>query len=491
MIGDIIAGKYRIERVLGAGGMGMVVAAKHLRLGEQVAIKFPLARLEEHRDVVERLEREGRAAMRIRSEHVAKVYDVGTLPTGQPYLVMEYLVGRDLGAVVAKRGPLPLEEAVEYVLQAIEALAEAHAHGIIHRDLKPSNLFLSRRADQSPFVKVIDFGISKLTTTETTLTGSFGAIGSPAYMAPEQMRSTRSIDVRCDIWGLGATLYALVTGVPPFRGASIVEIHESILEGPPLLRAKCPDAPTAVEAILIRCMQKAPADRYADVGELATALAEFAPEHARVSAIRANRTLRAAAEGALLPIPVAGHESAPPSPITTEPLPPATAPPREASWHENREGLRQGGAPLDEVSATSPSASPAQPAKRRKILGGLAALAAGVGLTLLGSKHAVRAVDQATPDPTGQPSSGRSELAVVASQEAAPSSRPVPAETTSSTTGRAPPAASVVRPPPAGAWNHPSPHVRSTPSESSSSRRNPVPAPAHPEHARDPLADPD
>ena len=150
VVGNVIAGKYRVERVLGRGGMGIVVAAKHLRLAERVAIKFPLAQPHDRGLVVERLIREGRAAMRIRSEHVARVYDVGVLETGDPFLVMEYLVGRDLGATVDETGPLAVCDAVEYVLQALEAMAEAHARGIIHRDLKPSNLFLTRRPDGTP-----------------------------------------------------------------------------------------------------------------------------------------------------------------------------------------------------------------------------------------------------------------------------------------------------------------------------------------------------
>jgi tRNA A-37 threonylcarbamoyl transferase component Bud32 len=292
-VGNVVAGKYRVERVLGRGGMGIVVAARHLRLAERVAIKFPLAELRDRSDVVDRLVREGRAAMRIRSEHVARVYDVGVLETGEPYLVMEYLMGRDLGATLTEGGPLPIDDAVEYVLQSLEALAEAHARGIVHRDLKPSNLFLTRRADGSPMVKVIDFGISKVTKVagEATLTDTAAVLGSLPYMAPEQMRSGRESDTRSDIWALGATLHALLTGAPPFLAGSIVEIHERALLGPPPLRSLRPSAPAALEAILLRCMQRDPEHRYADVARLAEALAEVAPEHARISALRAARIL--------------------------------------------------------------------------------------------------------------------------------------------------------------------------------------------------------
>ena len=293
-LGRTIAGKYLVERVLGQGGMGVVVAARHLVLGERVAIKFPAAPIGE-RGVSDRLVSEARAMMKIRSEHVARVFDVGMLETGTPYLVMEYLVGSDLAAVVAKDGPLPIHVAVDYVLQAVEALAEAHARGIIHRDLKPSNLFLSRRADGSPVVRVIDFGLSKTSASsaEAGVSNRDGAFGTPLYMAPEQMESTGAIDARCDIWALGATLHALVTGEPPFAGGSVVQIFERILQGAPRLRDVLPEAPIAVEAALLRCMQREPEARFATVAELAEALAEGAPEHAQLSVQRAARILSA------------------------------------------------------------------------------------------------------------------------------------------------------------------------------------------------------
>jgi serine/threonine-protein kinase len=295
-VGSVIAGKYRVERVLGRGGMGVVVVARHLQLGERVAIKFPIAGLGARGRLVDRWVREGRAAMRIRSQHVARVYDVGTLETGEPYLVMEYLVGRDLATVLADDGPLPVSEAVECILHSVEALAEAHAQGIVHRDLKPSNLFLTCSADGSAVTKVLDFGTAKTVSLamETTLTSQVGMIGTPLFMAPEQMRSHQEIDARADIWALGATLHTLLTGKPPFSGGSILEIHESIVRGAPFLCATRPDAPPALEAALQRCMRMEPSDRYATVAELADALAEVAPEHARISAVRATRILSTA-----------------------------------------------------------------------------------------------------------------------------------------------------------------------------------------------------
>lgn len=362
--GDIIDGKYRVERVLGQGGMGVVVAARHVRLGERVAIKFPLARLALRTDLTSRLFREGRAAMRIRSEHVARVHDVSTLATGEPYLIMEYLDGRDLDAVITDTGPLPIDAAIEYVLQASEALAEAHSLGIIHRDLKPSNLFLSRRADGSPMIKVIDFGIAKsIDDVENAgapfTTAANAVLGSPLYMSPEQMRAAPHIDARTDIWALGATLHCLVTGAAPFPGASILEIHERILLGAPPIRASQPEVPEALEAIILRCLRRDPDERYPSIAALAEALAELAPEHARISAQRAARILMAGPpvasamadgdtvasvpsaieertadeEGAQTTAPVAGAswaDAAPVPPVSGAPAP--RSPPRSVGW---------------------------------------------------------------------------------------------------------------------------------------------------------------
>jgi serine/threonine-protein kinase len=298
-VGDILAGKYRVERVLGQGGMGVVVAARHLHLGERVAIKFLHSQGMQSREIVGRFVREARAAVRIRSEYVARILDVGELANGAPFIVMEYLDGSDLSAILKTSGPLPIEVAVEYVLQACEAIAEAHSLGIIHRDLKPANLFLSKRADGSPSVKVIDFGISKVAAREgdvaadIEMTQTAMMMGSPLYMAPEQMRSARSVDARADIWSLGGILHALLTGSPPFRAESVMLVYELILEGVPPLRSKRPDAPAGLEEVVRRALQREPNDRYPNVAEFAAALAPFAPVHARISADRIARMLHA------------------------------------------------------------------------------------------------------------------------------------------------------------------------------------------------------
>lgn len=293
-VGATIDSKYRVERVLGQGGMGVVVAARHLRLGQLVAIKFPLSTTRLRDDSVERLLREARATMRIRSEHVAKVHDVGLHETAGPYLVMEYLVGRDLGTVLVQDGPVPAGLAVQYILQVCEALAEAHAKGIVHRDIKPSNLFLSRRTDGDPHIKVIDFGLAKTHHDEdqVSLTKSGAMLGSPLFMAPEQMRGSAEVDARADIWALGATLHALLTGEPPFPGRNLLDVHERIKLGPPKLTTARPEVGTDIEAAMLGCLSVAPSERHATVADFAEALALAAPIHVSGSARRIRRILQ-------------------------------------------------------------------------------------------------------------------------------------------------------------------------------------------------------
>ncbi len=209
--GDLIAGKFRIERMIGRGGMGAVFSAQHEMLGQRVAIKMLLASVASNREVVARFLNEARLAARIEGEHVARVTDVATLDDGRPYMVIEYLEGSDLGQVLEACGPLPVPEAVDYVLQALEALAQAHAQGMVHRDFKPSNLFLARRSDGTTLVKVLDFGIAKaarpLALEENqSLTKSNSMLGSPQYMAPEQLRNAKNVDAQTDIWAVGLTL---------------------------------------------------------------------------------------------------------------------------------------------------------------------------------------------------------------------------------------------------------------------------------------------
>jgi serine/threonine-protein kinase len=296
--GDVLAGKYSVEKIIGSGGMGVVVVAVHVDLYERVALKFLLPEAMRSPEAVARFSREARAAFKIKSEHVGRVIDVGQLPDGTPYMVMEYLDGSDLDSLLQDRGALPVAEAVEYLLQACEALAEAHTLGIVHRDLKPANLFVTKRRDGSPCVKVLDFGLSKVGVTiepkrkGASMTGTRQMLGSPAYMPPEQMLSPRDVDVRSDIWALGVILFELLTNASPFPAETLPELQQRILGGAPQkVSALRPDVPPALDGIIERCLQKDRANRFANVADFAGALAPYGPMRARVQAERAARMI--------------------------------------------------------------------------------------------------------------------------------------------------------------------------------------------------------
>ncbi len=315
--GEVLAGKYRVEQVLGVGGMGVVVSALHLQLDERVALKFLLPEALSNQEAVARFAREARAAVKIKSIHVARVSDVGTLESGAPYMVMEFLHGQDLSALIRDRGPLPYQDAVDFVLQACEALAEAHALGIVHRDLKPANLFLITAADGSPCIKVLDFGISKVTSPGSSgndygMTKTQAIMGSPLYMSPEQMTSSRDVDGRSDIWAIGTILFELLAGRPPFLGDTMPQLCGMILqEPPPFPRQFRPDLPQGLEAAILRCLEKDRQRRFANVGELAAALAPFGSANASRSAERVSKVLSAAGiSSSQLEIPRSGSSEA-------------------------------------------------------------------------------------------------------------------------------------------------------------------------------------
>jgi serine/threonine-protein kinase len=301
--GDLIAGKYRVERVLGMGGMGVVVAAMHAELDQRVAVKVLLPAMAQNPAVVTRFSREARAAAKIKSEHVVRVIDVGNTDAGLPYIVMEYLEGHDLAEVLAGSGKVAPGAAVDFVLQACEALAEAHAAGFVHRDLKPGNLFLARRADGSEIVKVLDFGISKAAIADdvpgggkpSSLTQTSDVFGSPLYMSPEQLKSARDVDARADVWAIGVILYELCTGVTPFDRATVAETFGSILyEKPEPVRKRAPEVPIELESAILRCLEKDAARRFQNVADLCKALFPFAENVARGSIERTARVLKRA-----------------------------------------------------------------------------------------------------------------------------------------------------------------------------------------------------
>lgn len=294
--GERIAGKYEIERVIGTGGVGIVVAARHLTLGQTVAIKFLLPGAAHDKNDVLRFEREAQSAVQLKNEHVAQVYDVGQLEDGSPYMVLEYLDGQDLGNVLRASGPLPIVEAVGYMLQICEAVAEAHSIGMVHRDLKPSNFFLTYRRDGFPLIKVLDFGIAKyrieLEQQDVSLTQTRALLGSPVYMSPEQVRSARSVDHRSDIWSLGVCLFELLTDAVPFGGETVTGVAAAVSADPvpPIARYR-PDVPEALALVIERCLAKHPDDRYQSVAELAEALVPFGPGDSPYALIRISGTL--------------------------------------------------------------------------------------------------------------------------------------------------------------------------------------------------------
>jgi serine/threonine-protein kinase len=298
--GDVLAGKYRVEKVLGVGGMGVVVAARHAKLDELVALKVLRPQVLRSRDDVARFLREGRACAKLKSEHVVRILDLGELSGDVPYLVMEHLEGRDLAAVLREHGPFAVPHAIDSLLEACEAVAEAHALGIVHRDLKPANLFLARTANGVATVKVLDFGISKVlddaaSDADMSLTTTRMLMGSPLYMAPEVMRSARSADARSDVWALGVILYELLTGTTPFHGETVTELCVRVLEETPRSIDRFrEDVPPGLDAVVLRCLAKAPDDRFQTIPELAAARATFAGRKGQVALEQLGRVVKAA-----------------------------------------------------------------------------------------------------------------------------------------------------------------------------------------------------
>jgi eukaryotic-like serine/threonine-protein kinase len=284
-VGAVFDGRFAIERLLGRGGMGCVLLARHLELEQQVALKLLRP---DHRDGArgaQRLLREARASARIKSEHVVRVLDVVSRQKAAPYIVMEYLEGEDLARHLAEHGPLSVRDAATIVAQACEAVGEGHRLGIVHRDLKPSNLFLCARTSPKYFVKVLDFGISKSEDESTELlTHSHALLGSPVYAAPEQLQSSHSVDARADIWSLGVLLYECVTGQRPFAGGSLAQVCTQILQEPPTpFERHGADVPAEFRALVWRCLEKNRADRFGSIEQLLIALTVFSPQAAHHS----------------------------------------------------------------------------------------------------------------------------------------------------------------------------------------------------------------
>jgi serine/threonine protein kinase len=280
--GEVIGGRYRIEELLEFGGMGMVSRARDQKTGQLVALKMLLPGIAKDPELVARFRREARALATLRSQHVVRVLAIEEAPDGVPFIVLEYLVGKDLGRVLESQGPRSVAEAARYVMQACDAIGEAHFHHIVHRDIKPANLFLTANERGVPLVKVIDFGAararfgSEAAHGEPSLTGTGLSLGTPGYMAPEQVRGEK-VDARVDIWALGVTLYELIAGFPPFMG----EDHEAMIAHvlrtqPEPLSTVRDDVPVELDAVIRRCLAKHKAKRLPSVEALAEAIEPFA-----------------------------------------------------------------------------------------------------------------------------------------------------------------------------------------------------------------------
>ena len=365
--GDLVAGRYRVERMLGAGGMGVVVAATQIELDRVVALKFMQEALLESPDLVRRFSLEARAAARLQSEHVVRVLDVGSLDDGTPYFAMEYLDGDDLANVLASRGRLPCDQAIDIVIQACEALFEAHTLGIVHRDLKPANLFLAKRATGPAVVKVLDFGLSKLQRPGGgRVTSTSSVLGSPVYMSPEQLWSSAAADERSDVWSLGVVLYELLAGTVPFSGAAPPELVAAILHRPPRPFDEAWSSVAAeVRAAVLRCLEKDPAHRFQDVRDLARTIAPFGPESGRRLVDR------------MVPALSSASRVAAPSPETLPPVATTVAPPESIAGSSQSVAHRLGRGSLRSPRATEPRSLRARSAVAPAVVALIGAAALG------------------------------------------------------------------------------------------------------------------
>jgi eukaryotic-like serine/threonine-protein kinase len=324
----VVADKYRIEQVIGAGGMGVVLAARHIHLNQRVAIKF--LRGKPHPELVGRFMREARAAASLNSEYVVRVSDVDTLPSGEPFMVMEYLTGKNLSKVI--RGyaamPMPIFEVADYITQTCRGIGEAHQLGIVHRDLKPGNLFETTRPDGSRLVKVLDFGISKIIDDpgagdEQTLTATNMILGSPQYASPEQLRSVKSVDTRTDIWAIGVILYYMLTGRRPFEAENLSALCLAIATDQPTPIAQIrPDIPSDLEQLVAQCLVKKREQRIQNTGEIIHVLRPYLRGSASERAFGPFSAQHAPAGDAPESAAVAVGPAA--GPATTDGAPPAT-----------------------------------------------------------------------------------------------------------------------------------------------------------------------
>lgn len=478
--GAVLDGKYRLEKEIGSGGMGIVFSAEHLVLSQRVAIKFLLPTGNDPVLARRRFLREARNAASLGNRHVVRVQDAGETESGSPYFVMELLEGEDLATLARNRGPMAFEEAADVVLQVCDAIAEAHSAGIVHRDLKPQNVFVLRRRSGIPFVKVVDFGLSRagdaVPGEESGITRTGSVIGSTPYMSPEQLRGLSNAGPPSDIWSLGVILYELVAGKRPFVGQTVQELCVRIgADAPTSVRLFRASVPRAIESLIADCLQKDPALRPASTEEVARRLAPFASAQARhdvdISFLPVGRDADPAQPpSAAAPLPDPSVQS------VTQPVPGQTpraeAPPTEplpSSFTEE---------PV--APGTPPAPAPPSPAVSRAgsttlVAAGLAVLVAiaGIVLIVLALRTAPAAMSDAEPGTTladpgssalpGIPSTGRegapsAPVPEVPAPDTHPSTRPMSSGETAPSPAAAEPAPTVEpRPAPGPATVAPSP----------------------------------
>jgi len=277
LVGTTVGDKYRVERLIGKGGMGAVYAAQNTAIGKRVALKFLSREAAQNREAARRFQREAQAASLIESEHIVQVFDSGTSAEGLPFLVMEHLTGEDLRARLERERELAVPDALAIVTQILRALTRAHAAGIVHRDLKPDNVFLCSRDDGSLLVKIVDFGISKLerATMSERLTRRGTVLGSAYYMSPEQAQASDAVDQRSDLYGVGAILFELLAGRPPHIAPTLESVLVAICtQDAPDVRSLRPDVPEAVAQAIARALEREPAARFASATEFLETLAD-------------------------------------------------------------------------------------------------------------------------------------------------------------------------------------------------------------------------
>ena len=405
--GTVVLGKYSVETLIGEGGMGAVIKARHLELDEPVAIKVLLPDFVERNDIVQRFMREGRAAVKLKGEHVARILDVGRLEApfaGTPYIVMEYLDGADLNAIIKHHGAQDPAVAVDLILQACEAIAEAHSLGIVHRDIKASNFFIVQPEGQAPHLKVLDFGIATEPKGTSDLTNTQSVIGTPSYMAPEQMRSSRAVDARSDIWSMGVVMYQMFVGRPPFEAESYAELVLKVGTEPPA-PLQIP-LPPGLSQVVMRCLEKDPKARIQSVADLARMLAPYAsdPLSAQQSAERAARILTTP-RGSMPGLPLAGGVAG----LT----PPALTP---KSWSQTNGSSVSGGA--GQIGAK-------QGGGRGLVIVGVASLVIAAGIGGFFASNAMRGGGATDNDDRAEPH----ENAPAAAAAPAPTPTPTPTPT--------------------------------------------------------------